>query len=36
MSEGAVKKKLNSIMNKLQVSNRVQAATYAVRAGIVD
>lgn len=36
MSEGAVKKKLSSILSKLHVNNRIQAAAYAVRAGLAD
>jgi DNA-binding NarL/FixJ family response regulator len=36
LSEGAVKKKLSVILRKLHLNNRVQAATYAVRAGLAD
>jgi len=36
MSEGAVKKKLSTILHKLHLNNRVQAATFAVRIGLVD
>ncbi len=36
LSEGTVKKKLAAILRKLALENRVQAAVYAVRAGIVD
>lgn len=36
MSEGAVKKKLSSLLQKLHLENRVQAAVYAARTGLVD
>ena len=36
MSEGAVKKKLSSLLQKLHINNRIQAAAYAVRAGLAD
>ncbi len=36
MSEGAVKKKLSSLLSKLHINNRIQAAAYAVRSGIAD
>jgi DNA-binding NarL/FixJ family response regulator len=36
MSEGAVKKKLSTVLHKLHIKNRVQAATYAVRNGLAD
>jgi len=35
-SEGTVKKTLGSAMNKLQLENRVQAAVYATRNGLLD
>lgn len=36
MSEGAVKKKLSSLLSKLHINNRIQAAAYAVRSGLAD
>lgn len=36
VSEGTVKKQLSTILLKLGLSNRVQAATFAMRAGIAD
>lgn len=36
LSENTVKKHLRSILEKLHLSNRVEAAVYAVREGLVD
>lgn len=35
LSEGSVKKKLSSLLQKLHLENRVQAAVYAVRIGLI-
>ena len=35
ISEGTVKNHLKNILGKLQLSNRIQAAVYAVRQGLV-
>ncbi|MEG1907635.1 MAG: response regulator transcription factor, partial [Gordonibacter sp.] len=36
LSAGTVKKQLSALMQKLYLSNRVQVAVYAIRAGFVD
>ncbi|RDB62338.1 DNA-binding response regulator [Gordonibacter sp. 28C] len=36
LSAGTVKKQLSALMQKLYLSNRVQVAVYAIRAGLVD
>jgi DNA-binding NarL/FixJ family response regulator len=36
LSDQAVKKQLSTVMQKLHLNNRVQAAVYAVRKGLVD
>jgi len=36
LSEQTVKKQLSNVMQKLHINNRVQAAVYAVRKGLVD
>jgi DNA-binding NarL/FixJ family response regulator len=36
LSDQAVKKQLSNVMQKLHLNNRVQAAVYAVRKGLVD